>query len=493
LFSLAAVHTYAERQDVDLASAAEAVVADCVRTQLDGSRRVVADAILALGLFSEAYTARGIEERVVNSLRSGLLSKRRSVLLAHWDRLHAALGVVAGSTPSDRLLRGTLETQILRELSRRLIGWGDVPAAGTAQRREHGGSRSAGSPGRVIVVGGAVMDVTFRTTQLPQRDTSCEAYGFSLLPGGKGLTQAVAAARLGLEVALVAAVADDRFGRDIVDYLREEGVDTSLLKRVEGGHTPFTNVIEFQLGDSIALNWRNEREVRLDVRDMERLASRLLSADAVLLTFEIPRDTLQRTLGLVHRPEGGRPIVIVTPGQPYADGGLSGQALAEIDYLVAHPWELGRYADPSRSTLDMDAVANILLAYGVGTVCIPIGGGCTVYSASPIGNFTVPAFPSKYKESSAARDAFCAALAAELTLVEGHFTEQVALWSTAAMTTATADYPLPNSMPDRKRVDQFLSRTRFTVTPRPESGPRAPVAVAGSRRSSNRAARPGSG
>ena len=37
-------------------------------------------------------------------------------------------------------------------------------------------------------------------------DTLTEALGFSLAPGGKGLKQAVAAARLGLEVALVAAV-----------------------------------------------------------------------------------------------------------------------------------------------------------------------------------------------------------------------------------------------------------------------------------------------
>ena len=71
-----------------------------------------------------------------------------------------------------------------------------------------------------------------------------------------------------------------------------------------------------------------------------------------------------------------------------------------------------------------------------------------------------------YKESSAARDAFCAALAAQLIESGNEFSEQVALWATAAMAAAIADYPLPNSMPDRPRIEQLLSRSRFTVAPR---------------------------
>ena len=103
------------------------------------------------------------------------------------------------------------------------------------------------------------------------------------------------AARLGLDVALVAAVADDQFGREIVDFLKDERVDTSLLKLVRDATTPFTAVIEFELGDSTAINWPNRSEVHLDIRDIERLGRHLAACDAVLLTFEIPRETLQYT------------------------------------------------------------------------------------------------------------------------------------------------------------------------------------------------------
>ena len=195
----------------------------------------------------------------------------------------------------------------------------------------------------------------------------------------------MAAARLGLDVALVAAVADDRFGHEIVNYLQDERVDTSLLKLVDDAHTPFTGVIEFELGDSIAFNWANHMEVRLDIRDVDRLSQHVAACDAVLMTFEIPRETLEYTLSLVNRLDEAKPIVIVTPGQPYRDTGISGQALSQIDYLVAHAWELGRYTPPDRNSFDVDATARQLLGYGVETLCIPTDGGCTVYS-EPLGD-----------------------------------------------------------------------------------------------------------
>jgi ribokinase len=469
LLGLAAVRRYAAVHDVELAQAALDVIKECVRESLRGSQRTVADAVLGLGAFSETYTSHGIESRVVSALHSDLLGRRRKALLSNWRSLHEALDLPPVEPPSDRALRGTIEPTALRELARQLIrrevyslGAKSVvmPTVADNSSQETPASR----PGRVIVVGGAVMDAIFHTKVLPQNQTSSEAFAFNLAPGGKGLKQAVAAARLGLDVALVAAVTDDRFGREIINYLQDERVDTSLLKLVADARTPFTGVIELELGDSAAVNWPNHMEVRLDIRDVDRLGQHFATCDAVLLTFEIPRETLQHTLALLNRIDEPRPVAIVTPGQPY-ETGISGQALSQIDYLVAHAWELGRYTPPDRHSLDVDAAARQLLAYGVETLCVPTGAGCTIYSES-LGTFTVPTFQSTYKESSTARDAFCAALATNLIDCGKHFSEEVALWATTAMAAAIADYPLSNPMPDRRRVDQLLERSRFSISPR---------------------------
>ena len=469
LLGLAATHRYATVHDVTLHDAALAVVAECIKETVDGTHRIVADAILGLGVFSEEFAHGGLDEKTVQALRADSLGTRRGTLLTNWRRLHEALDVPPPEPPSDRTLRGTTEREVLQELARQLVMREDhsigarnvvLSAPGT---NLNGAARSRG---HVIVVGGAVMDATFRTRNYPQVGTSSEAHSFALTPGGKGLTQAIAAARLGLDVSLVAAVADDRFGREIIDHLRASGVDTSLLKVVRNARTPFTGVIEMELGDSVALNWRNEMQVRLDPHDLDRLANQLGACDAVLLTFEIPRETLQHTLNLVHATSDRRPTVIVTPGQPYANGTISNYTLTQIDYMVAHPWELGPYSPPGQPVFDPDPVARHLLTYGVETLFILNNGGCTVYSATDLKTFQVPSFSSIYRESAAARDAFCAALATRLIDDEQVFSQTAALWATAAMSCAIADFPMSNSMPDRQRIEQLLSRYRFTVQER---------------------------
>jgi ribokinase len=78
----------------------------------------------------------------------------------------------------------------------------------------------------------------------------------------------------------------------------------------------------------------------------------------------------------------------------------------------------------------------------------------------------VPTFPSAYLEWSTARDAYCAALAAKLIDSGRKFSEDVALWASTAMSAAIADHPLPNPLPDRRRVEQLLERSRFKVNSR---------------------------
>jgi ribokinase len=467
LIHLPAVQSYAAVHHIELAEAAVAVIKACVRERLDDSAGIVADAVLGLGIFSAAYQRSGIEKRVVEALCSDLLGRRRNNLLQNWGKLHKALGLSPDQAPSDRTLRGTTEPAVFRELAHQLIirdEYWFVSSDIAMQSEAEDHSQETSERARIIVVGGAVMDAIFRTKEIPQIGTSKVAYGFNLAPGGKGLMQAVAAARLGLDVGLVAAVANDRYGQEIISYLQNERVDTSLLKLINNAHCPVTGVVELELGDSIAINWPNQMKVRLDTPDVERFGQHFGACDAVLITFEIPRETLQYILALVNRLDEPRPIVILTPGQPY-ESRISRQALSQIDYLVAHAWELGIYAPPDLEPFDVEITARRLLEYGVKTVCLPTGGGCNIYSES-LGEFNVSTFQSTYKESSLARDAFCAALAAKLIDSSRDFSEEVARWATTAMAAAIADYPLPNPMPDRRRIEQLLERSRSNVSPR---------------------------
>jgi ribokinase len=302
------------------------------------------------------------------------------------------------------------------------------------------------------------MDAVFRIRELPRWETSTEAHDFTFSPGGKGLTQAVAAARLGHRVSLVAAITDDRFGTEIVNYLRANDVDTSLLKIVPGADTPFTGVLEMDLGDSLATYWRNEKEVRLDPWDCDELVSELVECDAVLMTFEVPRETVEHNLALLRDAGDARPLTIVTAAQPYADTTLTPDAFNQIDYVVAHPWELQHLRGPSPRQFDPDPAARDLLENGVGSVCLLLRGGCTMYSQSIEDVVQAPVLASIYKESATARDAFCAALADGLIQSSRRFSAHATSWASAAMSCAIADYPLKISLPSPERIETMLVR-----------------------------------
>ena len=463
LLRIGAIQQTAVLQRIDPADAALRAISLCVAEMPDLTHRIVADAVLGLGALRDQYLRDQLDERILYSLRSDALGKRRASLLTHWRRLHLAVGAPATDPPSDRTLRGSVETEVLRDLARRLIALETsssvpeaVPGAEATASAAHDSSTPPG--GRVIAVGAAVIDAIFRTRLIPQYETSTPAQEFLLTPGGKGLSQAVAAARLGLDVALVAAVADDHFGQEIVQHLRSHNVDTSLLKMVPNARTPVTGVFELPLGDSIAAYWRNEQQINLTVRDVDDRSRQIGECDILLASFETPRETLERTLDLTRTGRSTGPAVIVTPGQPYPDGGLARQALAQIDYLVAHTWELEKLAPSTDERFDPDRVSENLLHRGVKHVCLLGNGGGTIYSQTAEPK-RLPTLTSHFKESSTTRDAFCAALAAKLA--EGKsFTPAVARWVTAAMACAAEDYSRSTSMPDRDRIERKLRLTK---------------------------------
>ena len=89
-------------------------------------------------------------------------------------------------------------------------------------------------PAPVLVVGSATVDVTSFSQRLPQPGETLLGDSFSLVMGGKGANQAVAAARAGAQVRFVGCVGEDMFAPVVRDGLGEAGVDLTHLRTVPG-------------------------------------------------------------------------------------------------------------------------------------------------------------------------------------------------------------------------------------------------------------------
>lgn len=94
----------------------------------------------------------------------------------------------------------------------------------------HGKDRLAGVPA-LTVVGSVNLDLVAKTTRLPRPGETVTDATFTQIPGGKGANQAVAAAKLGVDVTMIAAVGNDSFADAALAGLRAAGVHLQLATK----------------------------------------------------------------------------------------------------------------------------------------------------------------------------------------------------------------------------------------------------------------------
>jgi ribokinase len=148
----------------------------------------------------------------------------------------------------------------------------------------------------VAIIGSLNIDFVTRTKRLPEGGETLAATSFDTGFGGKGANQAVAAARLAgpdVTVQMVGNVGDDSFGRDYVEALAKEGIDTKGVRQLSDGKTGVTNIIvEEETGENRILFVAN---ANFDAFEKQQSAAwDLLPAqcDVAVFQLEIPVDVV---------------------------------------------------------------------------------------------------------------------------------------------------------------------------------------------------------
>ena len=106
-------------------------------------------------------------------------------------------------------------------------------------------------------------------------------------PGGKGANQAIAAARLGAHVELVACVGDDLFAQMAGPLFEGEGISTAHLHRIPDINTGVGLVTLLPSGD----NWivgHLGANMQMRPHHVEAAESLIASSDIVMAQFEVP-------------------------------------------------------------------------------------------------------------------------------------------------------------------------------------------------------------
>jgi sugar/nucleoside kinase (ribokinase family) len=110
----------------------------------------------------------------------------------------------------------------------------------------------------ITILGDLIADFNLRIASFPvQAGALIRADYLSLGPGGAS-NVAIVAARLGLSVACLGEVGEDRFGQLVVDGLAHEGIDTDLIRRTNASETPVAAVIVDSQGEPAYLGYRGD-------------------------------------------------------------------------------------------------------------------------------------------------------------------------------------------------------------------------------------------
>lgn len=142
------------------------------------------------------------------------------------------------------------------------------------------------SPGKVAVVGSLNVDLTAKVAQFPAPGETVPASDLIYGPGGKSSNQAVAASKIGANVAMVGAVGNDAYGSFVQRSLEDVGVDTSrvVVRDLPTG----TALITVNAGGENTIVYSAGANRSVSRADLKSAADLLQSADVVALGFESP-------------------------------------------------------------------------------------------------------------------------------------------------------------------------------------------------------------
>jgi ribokinase len=302
---------------------------------------------------------------------------------------------------------------------------------------------------KIVVIGSVNMDMIVRTARIPKPGETVLGGRFIQSRGGKGANQAVAAARLGAEVTLIARLGKDDAGQSAFESFEKERINTRYIAWDEKTPSGVALIMIDTTGENI-ICVAPGANANLSKEDILKAEEAIRSADCVLLQLEIPLETVEfaASMAVKHHvrvilnpapmtrlPEGLMKMVdVLTPNQT--------EALALIGDAVAQTGKLA-------TTLNRK--------YGFKNVVVTLGKeGAVVSRLDDPGPIHVAPFPVETVDATGAGDAFNGGLA--VALGRGDDLIDAVRYANAVGALATTREGAQSVLPRTPEVEAFINR-----------------------------------
>ena len=302
---------------------------------------------------------------------------------------------------------------------------------------------------RIFVLGSANVDFVIPLDRLPREGETLAGGDLTIFPGGKGANQAYAAARLGGNVAMIAAVGLDAFGTELLEKLSAGGVDISLVERSDRP-TGCACIYVLPAGRN-AIVVSPGANATLDTETaMSKLRS-LGEGDFLLAQLETPLETVEAAFAYA-KCRGATTVLDPAPARR-----LPATLLANVDILTPNQTEAGMLLGEPQLQIEnfeeAEIAARRLLGLGTRAVILKLGDVGSFYSNGSE-HVRAKAFQVDPVDTTAAGDEFNAALA--VSLAEGASMSLAMRFANAAAAISVTRHGAQSSAPDSAEVEQFL-------------------------------------
>ena len=294
---------------------------------------------------------------------------------------------------------------------------------------------------RIVVVGSSNTDMVVKTERIPSPGETVIGGEFVIAAGGKGANQAVAAARLGAEVTLVARVGTDLFGDQSLENFKREGINTDFIARDSGAPSGVALIFVDNRGENSIVVAPGSNG-HLSPEDVDKAADEIRNADALVMQLESPMETVSHAARIAHEA-GVRVVLTPAPARM-----VPKETLAQVDVLIPNEYEAAQLA--AIESRDDDELGHALLDAGVKSVIITLGSkGALLVDASGTRRFAAKKVEAV--DTTAAGDSFTGALACALG--EGRDKADAISFAIAAAAISVTRMGAQPSLPTRREVE----------------------------------------
>ena len=296
---------------------------------------------------------------------------------------------------------------------------------------------------KILVIGSSNTDMTIKGERLPVPGETVTGGAFYMGPGGKGANQAVAAARLGGDVAFICKVGRDIFGDSALEGYKKEGIDITHAMRSDKASGTALILVDDSGENCISV--ASGANGDLTPEDIDSVADVIRGAGFLILQLEIPAETVLRAAKIAH--EAGVYVIL----NPAPAKKLPEEVFKYISLMTPNQTEAAFMSGIDvKDDASLEKAVEVLHGYGVKDFVVTLGSkGSLVLTGGKAE--MIPSQKVKAVDATAAGDTFCGGLCVGLS--EGLSLTDAARFATKAAAITVQRMGAQASIPTRDEIE----------------------------------------